>query len=336
MTLTSIGDMAQTFHLRHRTTEIKNEMLRLTHELSSGKKADLGAALGGNLANLAKVESGLQLARVYQSAASEAALHTGAMQSALETIQKQLTETGPTLLTAANTGAQSKIDSVAADGASKFDLAVSALNSRISGRNLFSGDAPNQSALITGTEMLAALEPLVNAATDAQDVIMIVEDWFLAPGGGFETTAYQGGTGPASSFTVAPGDVINLDISAASTEIRKTLIGFALNGLIGNNIGPGGDADRRALLEEAGTRMMTSQSGISETRARIGTAEERIEIARVRSAATETTLSIEHNRMVGVDRPTTATELEEIQMQLESLLVLTARTARLNLTEFLR
>ncbi|WP_375550996.1 flagellin [Rhodophyticola porphyridii] len=336
MSWISTGDRAQTFHMYQRSAEVKTEMLRLTSELSSGRKSDLGKALGGDFAGLAAVERGLRLGLVYKAAADEAALHTSVMQDALQTVQTQLDETGPTLLAAVGAGWSSNLGILAVDSGARLDLVVNALNGRIAGRSLFSGDRPDQIPLISGDEMLANLGPLVAGAATAQDMIAIVEDWFLAPGGGFETTAYRGGTSSAAGFTVGDGDVIDADVSALAPEIRGALAAFALSALVGNDLGPADEASQRTLLEAAATRMIGSQGGLSKIRAELGAAEARIETARVRNSATETALSIEHNRLVRADPYTTATELEAVQMQLESLFVLTSRMARLNLTEFLR
>lgn len=336
MSLTSIGDLAQSFFLRHRSNDVKSEMLRLTSELSSGEKSDLGRALQGDFASLAAVERGLRLNAVFQTATAEAALFAGARQNALETVQNEVSDLAPVLLSATGAGQFSRLAVAAADAGEKLDLAIGALNTRIAGRSLFSGDRPDQPALRPAEDILAALAPIMDSAVDAQDAITLIEDWFLAPGGGYETFAYLGGTGPAPGFAVAEGEIVSDNATALDPGLREALMGLALAALVGNGNGPADEANRRALLQEAGTRMLTSQDALSLMRADLGSAEARIEEARVRAEATAATLSIERNRLVGADPYETATELEAVQMQLESLYILTTRMARLNLTEFLR
>ncbi|QBY02233.1 hypothetical protein E2K80_17040 [Rhodophyticola sp. CCM32] len=336
MSMAAISDMAQSFHMRQRSTEVKTQMLRLTAELGSGKISDLGTALGGDFAGLAAIERGLRLGTAYKTAIDEAALQTSAMQTALGTISSQLDTTGPKLFSAVASGSLPNLDAAAADAGSKLDHLINALNGKTAGRSLFSGDRPGQPPLISGADMLTEIAPLLAGATNAQDMITIVEDWFLAPGGGFETTAYQGGTAPASGFTLADGDVVTPGLSALTPEIREALVGFALTALVSQGQGPGDETSRRTLLESAGNKMLGSQSGLSAIRADLGTMEARVEAARVRNTASRTVLSVEHNRLTGADPFTTATELEAVQAQLESLFILTARMARLNLAEFLR
>lgn len=335
MTVTSIGDLSYGFQLRNRSAEVKAELSRLTDEMSSGRFADLGRALDGDFSGLAAVERGQRLTSAYIQATEEAALHTGAMQNVLETVQTQLSTLAPVLLTATGAGQFSALAVAAADAGEVLEMVVGGLNGSIAGRSPFAGQATDRPALIGGADMLAELRPLVAGLSDPAAMVATLEDWFLAPGGGYETVAYQGSTEPFPGFSVAEGERVSPGISALDPEIREALLAIAMTALVGEGLGPASEPDRRALLEDAGTRMLTGQDGLARLRGDLGGAEGRIEQTRQRNTAAEAVLSMEHARLVSVDPYQTATELEAVQTQLETIYLITARLSRLSLAEYL-
>jgi flagellar hook-associated protein 3 FlgL len=70
-------------------------------------------------------------------------------------------------------------------------------------------------------------------------------------------------------------------------------------------------------------------------RADLGHAEERIERSSVRIASELSSLDYARSQLLAVDPFEAATELENVQFQLEALYTVTARAARLNLVNFL-
>ncbi len=81
---------------------------------------------------------------------------------------------------------------------------------------------------------------------------------------------------------------------------------------------------------------MTGAGDLVTLRARVGTAEAAIERAAVRNGAEATQLEIARNRIIAVDPFRAATELQSLEVQLETLFTITARLSRLKLTDFLR
>ena len=76
MTTLSLGDLSQMFQLRRDTVRVRSDLAAATQELSSGKKANLGAALGGNYGPLVALDRQLAGLAGYQSNAREAAVFT--------------------------------------------------------------------------------------------------------------------------------------------------------------------------------------------------------------------------------------------------------------------
>ncbi len=74
MTNISTGDLARAYLLRHHTSNTKAQLQRLTGELSSGRKADLGDAVAGDFRALAGIEHSLKALKAYHMAAVEAGI----------------------------------------------------------------------------------------------------------------------------------------------------------------------------------------------------------------------------------------------------------------------
>ncbi len=71
-------------------------------------------------------------------------------------------------------------------------------------------------------------------------------------------------------------------------------------------------------------------------RANLGTVEAHIETVSVQSASETSALEILKANLLSVDPYETASELQAVQTQLETLYALTARMSRLSLVDFLR
>jgi flagellar hook-associated protein 3 FlgL len=88
MPLYSLGDMASQFMLRRQNVRMNTDLAQLTQELASGQTADISRHLNGNYSYLGDVERNLRVLQGYDTAVKEAALFTGAMQSALDKAQQ--------------------------------------------------------------------------------------------------------------------------------------------------------------------------------------------------------------------------------------------------------
>lgn len=336
MSIPSTGDLARSFFLRQSHERARGDLSTLTEEMASGTHADMGRALKGDFTALAGVERGLRLFESYKSAAAEATLTTGASQAALQTVQDSLSGLAPELLSATASGSLQQMDLMAASAPDRLSAMVSALNQSAAGRSLFAGAATDRNALAPVADITAALEPLAAGAVDAADLITTLESWFMDPGGGFETLAYQGNPDGPPGVLVAEGETVQNPASALDPGLRRGLMGMALAALVATDAGSFPGADKRALLEHAALSMTSGNEGITGLRARIGHAEGRIEAAQLRNDTARGQLELERGRLTGVDPYRTATELQQAEARLESLYLLTSRLARLSLTEYLR
>ena len=95
------------------------------------------------------------------------------------------------------------------------------------------------------------------------------------------------------------------------------------------------EAERQSLATQAGERLLTNQDELTDLRSNLGFAQSRIEQSVTRIAAEMNSLEIARAELLSVDNFKTATELETVQIQLETLYTLTARSSRFSLVNFL-
>ena len=337
MSFYSVGDLAQIYQLRRNNADLKSLANRLTGELTTGAKADTGAAVRGDFTALAGVERSLATLGSYATVTAEAGQFAAAQQVALGAIGAILSEAGPTLLSASTSSSPTMLSATTTDARQKFGTVVSALNTNTAGRYSFAGVATDTRPLASAEVMLTALTTATAGETTASGIIAALTAWFDAPAGagGFVDTAYGGGP-PLAPFAIAAGETVEFGVTAADPAARDLLRGLALASLVADGALAGNDSARAALTRAAGELVMAASGQATTLAARVGSAEAAIEVAATRNTSETSALEIVRSGMTAADPYDTATALEAVQGQLETLYMLTARLSELKLTDYLR
>lgn len=335
MNYRSIGDLAFSFQNNRQNTQIKSDLSRLSQELASGQKSDISTAITGDYSPFVAIERSLRSLTAYSTATSEAGLVASAMQDVLNLVQDRSGELGPSLLLASSGASETLIQTTTADARVNFEMVISALNTKVADRSLFSGTATNQQALADAATILASLETAIAAETTAAGISTAVDSWFNSPGGGFDTVAYLGSASPFSPVRVSDNENVEIPLTGSDPAIRQTLKGFALAALIGNGALAGNLTERINLTRLAAEEVIGAQSTLVIARAAVGTVEAQIDKAAANNAAQTAALEIARSEITTIDPFRTATELEAVSAQLETLYTLTARLSRLKLSDYL-
>ena len=333
MSQVSLGDMAQSFLLRRQNVALKSDLQRLSTELTTGRVTDAAARVSGDLVPLSGIDASLARLKAYGSVTTDAALFTGAMQTALGAIDSTSAELSASLLAAASGMATLRVDAAGADGRQRFEAAIATLNTRVGDRSLFAGTATTGAATVDASTMLQALDLEVAGLASAADVETAVAAWFESPTG-FAAQAYLGG-GPLASLSIAPGEEAVVDVTATDPAMRATLKGLAMAALLDRGVLAGQPDARRDLARLAGVSLLQSQTDRAYLSARLGTVEGQIDAAKVRNSAETTALHIARSDILAADPFETATRLQETQAQLEKIYAITARMTRLSLMDYL-
>ncbi|MDU8929628.1 flagellin [Alisedimentitalea sp. MJ-SS2] len=335
MPLYSIGDLASSFLLRRQNVHLNSELGRLSQEMASGVAADIPRHLDGNYSYLGDLERDLLVNEGYTTAATEAALFISAMQTTLDRVQQTATTLSSDLILSGNTTLPEAMQTASNNAADQLQSLLSALNTNVAGRALFSGAATDSSSFSSANAFLANLKTAVAGEVTLSGILTVIDSWFDAPGGGFETNGYLGATIDLSPFPVGTGETLNLDLRGDNQTIRDLLKNTAIAAIAADSTLGYSSELQGMLLVEAGENLMTSQGELTGIRADLGYAEARIEESRTRLSAEKTSLEMARGELLGVDLYDTATQLENVQFQLESLYTATARLSQLSLVEYL-
>jgi flagellar hook-associated protein 3 FlgL len=333
MTRLSVGDASLTSMLARAGADLRGQVLRASQEVATGRHADLGRELRGDLAPVLAIDASLARLEAFGRTVTDAATQTAAQQAALQGLSKLAQGITLPLLGARDFPTPVQVNSLAADARARLETAVGLVNTQAGGRAVFSGTATDTQPLGSADALLAALETAATGATTAGQVAAAVSGWFADPAG---FGAFYRGAGALAPVPVAAGEVADLSTTAEDPALRDTLAGLAMAALLDRGVLAGDPQERARLAETAGQTLLTGEDARIALAARIGTVEAQVEAARSRNGAEATALGILRSDIGSADPYDAATRLETARSQLEALYLITARVSRLSLTEFLR
>ncbi len=335
MTFYSLGDMASHFALRRQNVRMNTALTQLSQEIVSGQTADIARHLKDNYSYLGDIERNLRVLEGYDSAAKEASVFTGAMQAALEKVQQTSTALSADLIIAGSANLPQAVQTASGNAKGALSAQLSALNTNVAGRSLFSGMATDTAPFATSEEILAQLKLAVAGEVTLDGILDAVDIWFDTPGGGFETVGYRGASTDLSPFLVGEGETVELSLRGDNTAIRDILKNTAIAALASDPDLGVSSTLQRAMLMASGEDLLTSQGALTAVRADLGYAESRLDESKVRVSAERASFEMSRNELLGVDPYETATRLEAVQFQLENLYTVTARLSQLSLVRYL-
>lgn len=334
MNYLGLGDLAISAQARRQNATLRGELTRLTAELSSGQKADVSQVTRGHMAPVASIERSLTLNEAFSGVATKEGLRLELANTSLGSISSSLDGLGASMLGAANAGPMQS-GAIIAGAADKFASAVSALSVQAAGEYVFSGIAGRQSPLAEVQVMLDELELATSGATNAIDFQGRVLAWFNDPGG-FDVSGYLGAEPPTGSVSVSSTDEFLFDATANSEEIRDVLAHLATIALIDRGLFGGSDEEQVELTKLTAEGVLSASDKFIGLQSRVGEAQQEIVRAKTQNESERYMLSSARNELLATNPFDVATRLEEVQLQLESFYLITAKTSRLNLAEYLR
>ncbi|MBI6628476.1 flagellin [Pontibaca salina] len=332
MNVTSIGDLAQSLMLRARNAQLKSTIAVLAQELSSGQTNNLSSRMGGDLSHLTDIEHNLTRLQGYAIATNEAAAFTQSMQINLDHIDDTFGMVGSALLGINQQADRSHATVRARQG---LDTVVESLNSRSAGRSLFAGIASDRTPLLSSQLLVKSLRSVLTGLTTIADIEQAARAWFDDPAG-FQTVMYAGANEPLAPFEIGPGKRVSTPLRADDPIFRDALRQLTTAAIADDpTLGLSAET-KHELLQRAGIEILNGQYALTQARADLGFVQSQIEETAARNSATISSLEYARNELLSVDPYETATRLEEIQFQLESLYSVTVRAARLSLLAFLK
>lgn len=334
MNIGSLGDLAQNFAMQNCNGAIKQDLQRLTTELSTGQVADLRSALGGNVAYLTDLDRSLKKLDGYDLATLEASQFAGSVQGALGRIESLGTAFRNTLIMSATTALGAADNSIVLQARTGLDDLVSALNTDIAGRSIFGGTATATPPVAAPRDLLAGLSAAVAGAGTVDDIIAASQSWFADPAG-FGTVGYLGSGTSLAPVAVSDTATVEIALRADDPALRETVRNFALVALADDPALGLSVEQKSELFQKTTNSVFSAQASILDLRVQVGFTEERLDALTARHGAERSALQIARNDLLSVDPFQSATELEQVQFQLQSLYAITSRMSQLSLVNFL-
>ncbi|WOI52702.1 flagellin [Parvularcula sp. LCG005] len=306
----------------------REQLAQASTEMVTGQKANPSRALADRVGeynlvskalvdiDAAKGRLGLAENRLAQTSVSLDSVRSVLDGFSTEAVQNLL-QTGEVGRTQTQATARSNIEAV-----------MTFLNTRHGGRSLFAGDEVSNDAMAKPAALLAGLEAAIGSATDAATINTAIADYF-APGGGFETDIYEGGSGFAASVELSNGSVVDYGIRADDQAFKDTLEGLARLAFIPDGV----DFD---WAEQAVQQLGRGESAVVALQADIGRQQRMIEENLDINAQEKIILTETSDNLIGVDALEAATRVQTLEAQLEAAYTVTARLARLTFTDYIR
>ncbi|MFV0359061.1 flagellin [Tropicimonas sp.] len=334
MSITSIGDLTTSLLLRQRNAGLRADMARISEELVSGRVASVAGRVQGNFRAVTGIEQSLARLATHDLIARETASTAGAMQTVLDAIGGIAGDEAADLLLMSVSASEFQIGNTGEKAAAAFTSMVEKLNTQFAGRAIFAGVGSDSSALSDAGAMLDALRAAVSGAGTAADVLATVDAWF-SPGGEYNTFMNPGAETPLADISVSADRKATLDTTVSSRAVRDVLRGMAAAALVDEGLLPAQPDEQRHLARAAGEMLLSAREGLVVAQARIGQAQEQIDLASTEIAAERDAMTLALAKLLDVDTSEAATELQQVEAQIELLYMLTARAANMKLTDYL-
>lgn len=334
MKITSLGDLAQSYSMQSRNSSIKNDIQRLTLELSSGRVADVRAAVGGNSAYLNDLERSLTKLDGFDLATNEAGQFATSVQTALSRMGDLNASFRDTLLTSSSAALGENSDSLLKQAKVTLDDMISTLNTSTGGRSLFAGTAIDTAPIAPASDLLAALGAAVAGAGSVDDIIAAADAWFNDPAG-FGAVGYLGAATSLEPFALGQDESARFDLRADDPVLKDMLKNFAIMALADDPALALTKAQQNELFQKSIPSVLAVETPIIDLQVTVGFAQSRIEALTVRNSAERTAMEMARNDLLGINPYETATELEQVQFQLQSLYAITSRMSQLSLVNYL-
>ncbi|MDB2438731.1 flagellin [Hellea sp.] len=336
MQLTGYPDLLS-FTRRNRTTaNIKARLDVAAQEAVTGQRADLTEATNGRVGNAHLLSKALN--DIEQSSRINALSTTrlDMIGQGISGARNAMNGIDTRALIAINSAGTADVETIADEAKANLRSVMSALSSKQGTRNLFSGDAVDQSPFADVDILLDDIKNIMATAGSPANIESALDSYFDDPAGGFHTNIYTGGTDAAPPLQIGDGQKLNVDLRGDNDAIKDILRGLAVIATAessGNAIGTSAFTE---IFSSGITAAANGTSGLISLEGNLGIASETLEKANSRNQFEALSLNTAYQSLTGRDQFEAAAELKQLEVQLESSYIITSRLSDLSLTNYLR
>lgn len=347
----NISTLATYLQLNSSIRTLQRAMLDAQKEMSTGRKADLMAALRDRAAEAVNLRNTLNDTAEFKSSAQLVASRIDTMQTALDGVRDIVGAMRNTALTARDSVSRAYLQEAAT---AAIDRINSFLNGQVAGRTLFAGTETdtlpmqNAAAVNAGSgysplqavqQVIANLGPMTDTASalaianGPNGVASVFDDSNADPDLRYTATFYNGATTGSVTARLDQGYEVDYSVRADHPAIRRVQEGLYMLASVPAGSVP--DDAFTAWQDEAIARLVDGYQDVVDVSANLGFKESVINDAITRHEATMAQLNNEVADLEAADPYETALRLSQLQTQLEATFSITARMNELTLTKFL-
>ena len=313
--------------------ELRARLEAVGQETITGRRQDVVKATNGRVGDAFLItKASLDMTRQREMAALAKARLNGAAGSisAIRQAISEVSATGRTTLSQGDDGSYVLLAEKASDW---LQQTMGALSRRSGSRHLFSGTNTIGGPLAPQADLQAAINAEIAGAADPTAAIAAIDDYFNAPGGGFETDIYQGSVEDGPRLHVTDTQSYDPIPKADAAVFRTIMQGLTM---IAGGLQYPDDADKTAMMEAGLAKLDQALDGVIALETRLGASQESIERTEESFTREASLIAAAESAMLGRDTFDAAAELQALEGQLEASYAVTGRLGSLSLANFLR
>ena len=306
-------------------SDLRERITTTSEEAVTGRHSDLTKHLSGSIGTAMLSQKALDSIELERGQLTLRGSRLDIAQNTLELVQESASGLSLELHSAIGLGDELSQTAAARDARAALEQTFTALNTRHGERYLFAGDATSTLPMGAVDDLLADITTLAQGAATPADLDAALDTYFNDPAGGWQTGVFSGT--PSSSDPDA--------VTAADPAITQLISGLALMALGDPAAGVPDVSGNADMLQLAADRTAAGESAMTELRAERGLIQAQIQRQMDALDSEETVLVQAFNEMTGRDQYEAASELKELEANLEASYLLTTRLANLSLLNFM-
>ena len=331
------GPMLPFLATRDHAADARARLDVLSDELASGRRSDLGRAVSSDFSRVSQIAHRLRTHDAKDAALAGASTWLQGAQSALDRVREANASLARMIPAAMTPAALADIGNLAAAGRGAVEDIGTALNASQAGRPLFANGDPGAGRPLDVARVLSETAALASAAPDLTAMLQAFDDYFApAPGAGIEAGAIGPYAAEPMAIALGAGAALGVPVSLADRGLRDALKQAALVAALDRTGFPMSGADQARFATVLVVGQAAASDGVTGVQARLGAVEERVARAAAALGDDRTRLEGQQAQVIASDPFETASRLQGEMTRLETIYAVTARRARLRLTDFIR
>ncbi len=325
------------FTRRNRTTaRIKARLDIVSKEAVTGQRADLTKATNGRVGGAHLMRKALNDIELSTRINSLTTTRLDLISQGISGARIAMNGIDTRAIIALNSAGSAGVVAISNEAEANLRSVMTALSIKHGPRNLLSGNVTDRPPFSGPGALLDDVRNIMTTAGSPADIDAALDIYFNDPAGGFQTNIYTGGTDAAPPMHIGNGQKISVDVRADSQTIKDVLRGLAVIATAQSSGNAIGTSEFTEIFNNGITAATNGTSGLISLEGNLGIFSETLEKANARNQFEALSLSAAYQTLTGRDQFEAAAELKQLEVQLESSYIITARLSGLTLTNYLR